>query len=322
MQDQRQDTRVIKIILLGSNVVGKTSFMERWVNNEPLKDSYQASIGYDFLIKNNPDKNLKFECWDAPGQERFRSIIFPYLKRAHILVFMFDVTREDSLNELSGFISEAKKQLIDPARFVLIANKIDQTENRITSDPKALEFAHQQGIKNYVAVSVKTEEGMALFQEKMESLAFSLPIKPKPINAKTLSPDLCAEIETLEKLYTDNPRRGGRVAVQAIAKMLKESVAADDAQKYFDDHFSALKQHFNTLQLTWRSVVNTVLNVVLSALITLTVVGLPLLYCFNLWKPNKDSLQHSFRFMTFGDKQQAEKVCHAVMEEQDVKLIV
>jgi len=160
---------------------------------------------------------------------------------------------------------------------------------------------------------------MGLFQETIDGLALSLPTEPKPITA-TLSSDLSAEIEILEQLYSDNPRRGGRVAVQDIANILKGSVDVDNVQKYFDANLPLLKQYFNTLQLTWRSVVNTVLNVVLTALISLTVVGLPLLYCFNLWKPNKDSLQHSFRFLTFGEKQKAEKLCHDVMVEQSVKL--
>ena len=321
MQDisDKRNIKVAKVVLVGAAGVGKTVFMNRWIRGIETTDTYSPSVGADFALRLNGDGTLKFQCWDAAGQERYRNLLTMYLRSVEIVILMFDVTDEASFDALSGFISQAKKEAVNAPRFILVANKIDQAEQRIITDQKAEAFAQEQGIENYVAVSEKTGEGMEFFQEKMDRLALSLPAEPKPITA-TLSSSLSAEIEILEQLYTDNPRRGGRVAVQDIANILKGSVGVDNVQKYFDANLPLLKQHFNTLQLTWRSVVNTVLNVVLTALISLTVVGLPLLYCFNLWKPNKDSLQHSFRFLTFGEKQKAEKLSHDVMVEQSVQL--
>ena len=63
------------MIILGDMGVGKTSMVNRFINNSFSKD-YKATIGVDFEIERFKVMNVPFnlQIWDTAGQERFRCI--------------------------------------------------------------------------------------------------------------------------------------------------------------------------------------------------------------------------------------------------------
>lgn len=67
-----------KIVVLGSQGVGKTSFVHRYVKNAFTPPSTQSTIGASFLTKRVVDVDtstvVRLQIWDTAGQERFRSI--------------------------------------------------------------------------------------------------------------------------------------------------------------------------------------------------------------------------------------------------------
>jgi signal recognition particle receptor subunit beta len=82
-----------KIVVLGSQGVGKTSFVHRYVKNAFAPPSTQSTIGASFLTKRVVDVDtstvVRLQIWDTAGQERFRSISKLYyrgtLTRTHFL---------------------------------------------------------------------------------------------------------------------------------------------------------------------------------------------------------------------------------------------
>jgi small GTP-binding protein len=66
-----------KIVVLGSQGVGKTSLVHRYVNSTFLR-SVHSTIGASFLTKRVVDVDsasvVRLQIWDTAGQERFRSI--------------------------------------------------------------------------------------------------------------------------------------------------------------------------------------------------------------------------------------------------------
>ena len=82
-----------KIVVLGSQGVGKTSFVHRYVKNAFAPPSTQSTIGASFLTKRVVDVDtstvVRLQIWDTAGQERFRSISKLYyrgtLTRMHFL---------------------------------------------------------------------------------------------------------------------------------------------------------------------------------------------------------------------------------------------
>jgi small GTP-binding protein len=67
-----------KIVVLGSQGVGKTSLVHRYVKNAFTPPSTQSTIGASFLTKRVVDIDsstvVRLQIWDTAGQERFRSI--------------------------------------------------------------------------------------------------------------------------------------------------------------------------------------------------------------------------------------------------------
>lgn len=65
-----------KIVLLGDQHVGKTSIIDRFINDR-FETTYsvhliilQATIGIDFLVRNlsYQNKNYRLQLWDTAGQ--------------------------------------------------------------------------------------------------------------------------------------------------------------------------------------------------------------------------------------------------------------
>lgn len=74
-----------KIVVLGSQGVGKTSLVHRYVKNSFAR-SIHSTIGASFLTKRVVDIDsssvVRLQIWDTAGQERFRSISKLYYRGA------------------------------------------------------------------------------------------------------------------------------------------------------------------------------------------------------------------------------------------------
>jgi Ras-related protein Rab-7A len=66
---------LLKIIILGDSGVGKTSIMNRFVNQK-FSLQYKSTIGADFLTKEMlvDDRLVTLQLWDTAGPERFQSL--------------------------------------------------------------------------------------------------------------------------------------------------------------------------------------------------------------------------------------------------------
>lgn len=58
-----------KVIIIGDSGVGKTNLILRF-SDQLFKDSYVATIGVDFKMKNIEigDKKIRLQLWDTAGQ--------------------------------------------------------------------------------------------------------------------------------------------------------------------------------------------------------------------------------------------------------------
>ena len=90
--DNGNDVIRYKIVFIGDVSVGKTSIMNRIVENK-FKDYYEPSIGVDFSTKiiKHRSKTIKLQIWDSAGQERYKGLIPSYIKGASLVFVVYDV---------------------------------------------------------------------------------------------------------------------------------------------------------------------------------------------------------------------------------------
>ena len=146
----------LKIIMLGSSEVGKTSILERYFKNE-FRENQFSSIGIDFQTKffKFDSNKIKVNYIDTAGQEKFRAISVNYLKSAHGVVLVFDITKEKTFSSLEEWIRNLKDNNQLNMEKVLIGNKSDLEEEREVKKEDAEDFAKSIGC-NYYEGSAKS----------------------------------------------------------------------------------------------------------------------------------------------------------------------
>jgi small GTP-binding protein len=117
-----------KLVVLGSQGVGKTSLVNRFISPSTSLSHHsssstlaapQSTIGASFHTKRvlDPDTSttVRLQIWDTAGQERFRSISRLYYRGANAGLLCYDITNEASWEDMKGWLRELKAQCGDPA---------------------------------------------------------------------------------------------------------------------------------------------------------------------------------------------------------------
>jgi small GTP-binding protein len=102
-----EDAKMCKVVLLGESGVGKTSIISRFINDvfeEGLVTTTGASYaGKNMLFKDYQNQVIRFEIWDTAGQEKYRSLTQIFYKDAAIAVLVYDITSEESFDEIQNY---------------------------------------------------------------------------------------------------------------------------------------------------------------------------------------------------------------------------
>ena len=116
----------LKIIVCGDGGVGKTSFLNRYIYDEFCEDS-EMTKGVDFLSKKIKKNGNAFECdlilWDLGGQEQFRFMLSECVDGAAGALFLFDMTRFNSLDRIDDWMAEITEHGNIPV--MLVGTKCD-----------------------------------------------------------------------------------------------------------------------------------------------------------------------------------------------------
>ena len=100
MQDEPP---IIKITLLGNSSVGKTCIIDRYINIPPNENN-STTIGANYaekkIVKNG--KEYLLNIWDTAGQEKFHSLGKHFYKDSHIIILVYDIFNQESLDALKS----------------------------------------------------------------------------------------------------------------------------------------------------------------------------------------------------------------------------
>ncbi|KAM1029197.1 hypothetical protein ACFX2A_042739 [Malus domestica] len=138
---------LFKLLLIGDSGVGKSCLLLRFADDSYL-DSYISTIGVDFKIRtvDQDGKTIKLQIWDTAGQERFRTITSSYYRGAHGIIIVYDVTDQESFNNVKQWLNEIDRYASENVNKLLVGNKADLTANKVVSYETAKAFADEIGI--------------------------------------------------------------------------------------------------------------------------------------------------------------------------------
>lgn len=125
-----------KVCVVGDFAVGKTSVIERFVNNQ-FSDKYLTTVGVKIDTTELEFEDLgvhhKLVIWDVAGSDRFSHAEFAYLRGASGYLFVADGTRPDTLRAIEDLRSQINEQYGDKSA-VLLVNKNDLKADFAISD--------------------------------------------------------------------------------------------------------------------------------------------------------------------------------------------
>ena len=127
-----------KVCIVGDFAVGKTSVVERFVNNQ-FSEKYLSTVGVKIDTKQieHPDPGVshKLILWDVAGSERFGHREFANLRGASGYIYVADGTRPTTLDAALTIQSQIIEKF-GPAPSVILINKRDLSADWQVDDKK------------------------------------------------------------------------------------------------------------------------------------------------------------------------------------------
>ncbi|XP_065882439.1 ras-related protein Rab-10-like [Dysidea avara] len=182
---------LLKVLICGDSFVGKTSVLTRFVSNK-FRVTHIRTLGVDFMMKYVivQGKKIQLKIWDTAGQEDHDSITAQYFRRSNGILLAYDITSQESFNNLSKWVEKLKESVPQfedtKVPIVLIGNKIDLEDQRVITYSQGLQFAQQHDMPFYetsCATSVNVKQAVCgLVAKIIEEIAPVDPGSVKPIS--------------------------------------------------------------------------------------------------------------------------------------------
>jgi len=176
-------TYVYKVCVVGDGGVGKTSLVRKSVKNT-FTENYLMTIGSNFSVKpiklsEYPNYDITLSIWDIAGQEHFKSVRPPFYKGAKALIYVYDLTRRGSFDNILNWKMEAEK-IIESQPCILVGNKLDlirpeekrikQEEINLKMDALETDLYFETSAKEGINVEIIFEEITKSIIRKSEEL--------------------------------------------------------------------------------------------------------------------------------------------------------
>eukprot|EP01120_Amphizonella_sp_Union-15-10_P004479 TRINITY_DN15101_c0_g1_i1.p1 TRINITY_DN15101_c0_g1~~TRINITY_DN15101_c0_g1_i1.p1 ORF type:complete len:202 (+),score=50.91 TRINITY_DN15101_c0_g1_i1:96-701(+) len=146
----------VKIIIIGDAAVGKTSLVQRFVNNSFGESDVTIS---DTVVKDLTVDGTSYplQIWDTGGQEKFAQVTSTYFKFADFVFIVFDINEEGTFNNVNFWEKHIERYCPEHHRYMIIGNKSDLSRN--VKDDVAKQYAEQKGV-SYLETSAKTGDNV------------------------------------------------------------------------------------------------------------------------------------------------------------------
>lgn len=163
-----EDTKrgyIFKTVVVGDGAVGKTSLVQMFTDQK-FSQQYIMTIGSNFALKLVPGDvlsagqgktypDVRLQLWDLAGQPIFTQVRLPFYKGASGIIFVYDVTRPETMHNLQGWREEILKQIPKDTPCILFGNKIDLEGERKVTQGEGEKLAKAINANGYFETSAK-----------------------------------------------------------------------------------------------------------------------------------------------------------------------
>ena len=94
-----------KLVLLGESGTGKTCIINNVFGREFQEETLTTTTmgGYETTEVIIGERKIKVAIWDTNGQERFRAVAKSFYRNADIVVFVYDITKQNSFDSIQSY---------------------------------------------------------------------------------------------------------------------------------------------------------------------------------------------------------------------------
>lgn len=160
LQPSAKTQYLFKFIIVGDEAVGKTCLLLMFTDHR-YRTKHEVTVGVEFGSRTVTIEGheVKLQCWDTAGQDRFRSIVRSYYRGSAGALLVYDITNRGSFEHVVNWLQEARKEADPNLVITLVGNKCDLVNDRQVSWQEGYDFATQYGLQ-FVETSAVTAENV------------------------------------------------------------------------------------------------------------------------------------------------------------------
>ena len=207
---ENQENITCKVVLVGESGVGKTSIINRYLNNtynENQKSTFAPKFKNKVLNYPEYNKSISFDIWDTAGQEAYRSITKNFYVNAAIGVMVYDIRNRESFENIKKYWSQQLKDSgVQNIVLAIAGNKCDIFNEEEVSENEAREYAESIGAvfqltscKENIGIDELFKESGKRFLEANKLIAKEKKQKKENENLKIEGKDVANNGKTAKK---------------------------------------------------------------------------------------------------------------------------
>ena len=196
----------IKLIILGDTGVGKTSIINRYIENK-FTDNIPSTVGSNYIGKNlkRGDKQYVLNIWDTTGQEKYRSVTKLFVQDSKIVVLVYSINSKESFNVLDIWYKQVLDICGENIILAIVGNKtdlFDQNEyedNELISEEEGKKYAtDKNALFKLVSAKIDRKGINSLFDELLDEYIKRNPNSNSQLSSFQLNPPSNKKIKKKE----------------------------------------------------------------------------------------------------------------------------
>jgi len=148
-KEEKESESLIKISILGQDLVGKTALISKFINDKiPITRETTVEDQYRKIIKIN-ENECQLKILDTAGQEEYQSMIDDWIDFASCFLLVYSIDNNDSFAQIKqkyDYIIKRKSKGKKKFSVIIVGNKCDLENERKVSKEEVELYGKNNGV--------------------------------------------------------------------------------------------------------------------------------------------------------------------------------